>query len=842
MPSIEFENFVAVDQKSSPTDLRKEIAQTITNLSTTKKPGALVKDGAYSDVSSSLLGAAFPSSITFKALAEWGIVNPANTDLFLLHATADDYSDEDQVHIGQSDDDTDLSALPATGSRELTEHEGPYTLIAADITAGTDADAIVVDDDNTDFDDLSTTNDYYNDWFMVVSIAANETTEVIVLDYAVTATTKTFTVKTGALTGIAASDSFSLARSRVYSDGIGETSAGAPPRYGSLTVDDIIRWRARENAIIGLTGNQSAFPTQFNLWVGYIARNLGGSDLGDAESIADFYFDNAQMQKPNVGSSSGDLTAAPAGNPTIGVLDTEVGSPAGSLTTGSWSVYVAYEYDDLQIGPLSDAQTITVGSGEFINYTIRLGWTSAYDSTDLTGKLVNYDAYVQAYADNEETPFGSKWLISRRITAVRVYFTIPGSTDIQYLTRHEVSYLDSTRSSKTGGGNIDSHFALSAAGVLKVTYFLVLESSLSSTTYSDDVGQTDLRPNFKYGTAISSHFLGAGIRTETGERKNNNLIASVVDGAGATEPDRFGASNILNLGIYGSRQITGVTVLGDENATQSPKAKAIILTDDDYYVFDITPGSSFSFKLDNIGQQEGLIAPDSLVYAEGFLLGVSRNGFRVYTPGGVRIIGEGFKDAFDALTTPSEGIGQYFKKERVVVFHFPTDSKTFVVDMLSRDFRMFEYSWADTFVGFAKKRNGDLLAIDATKVYQIGSGSDQDGTAITPTVKTKKFTSLDAGGPRGQEMNFVEGFVSYKSDTAVTLNFYLNGSGTAITWNNSTMLPAQSSEDDVRFLFPKGTRAYEAEAELTLNSTQASTNTVFQVNRLRFDSYLKRRF
>lgn len=836
MPSIVFDNISALDKKSSETDINKNTATVLTNLSTTKKPGALVKDGAYTDVSSSLVGADLPSGLTRKNLFQMALTRPSNTDIYLAHVT--DSNSKNRIYVGKYWD----GSVFQSDWRELTEHEGPYTLVAADITAGTNANQLVVDDDNTDFTDLSTTNDYYNGWFLVVDIAAKVKTACLITDYTVTATTKTFDVIDASLTGIAASDTFSLARSLVFADGIGKSSSGAPPRYADIAqIDDSkIIWKGRENVAIGMTGNAREFPTQFQLWYGYIKNNYGNTDEdGGTTSIDDFYLELQQLIKPFV-------TESPPSNEQS-VIEASASGGGSDLTTGDWKLYAAYEYDGFQIGSLSSSYTVTVSSGNSIFANIRVPLIGCYDGTSVTISSFTATAtnkHVRAYETGDETDYAHSSLVSRRVSAVRLYAQTPDDDNIYFVRRYIISYSDTFEAKAPPLALTDDLVMVYAdSGIMiGVTGAIAQEATqvTGNQTYTQQAGQENLETNFRYGNYVGSHFVAAAIRNRNGLKQDNDLIASIIDGAGVAAIDAFGASNLINLGHYGGSKITGTAILGDDGKDVSPKISQLVFTDDEYYVLTLTPGSSFSFNLDNVGSKEGLVAPDSLFFAEGQILGVSRNGFRIYTPRGTQIIGEGLKTDFDALTDPSDCMGAYFKKERLGIFHFPTDNKTYAIDLLSGNLNMFEYSLADTFAGLTSQRNGDLLAVDTDKIFQFGSGTTQDNTTFTPTVRTKRFNASDMNGKDGEEIIFTDGFIKYKSDTAITLNFYLNNSGTAITFPNLS-LPAKTDDLEVKFKMPKGARGHEAEAELTLSSSQKTSNTSFEFNRLRFDGYFKRR-
>jgi len=504
MPAIEFDAIAGLDRKSSETDLSKEFATKLANLSTTKKPGALAKDGAYTDVSTSLVGADLPASLTRKSLAEIGLTLPSDTDIHITHVQ--NASSENLVFVGKY---WDGSSAFVADWLELTEHEGPYTLEADDITAGTNASTIVIDSGHPDFSDLSSVNDFYNGWTVVVDIAAGEKQGAVVIDYAV-ATDKTFTLSTGAITSVAAADTFTLGRYAIMADGIGESSSGSPPRYGHITnVDDVIRFLTRENAVVGMTGNAEQFPTQYQLHYGYVNRKFGSTGGAGSDSFNDFWFDVEQLLKPNIDSTG-----------SRGAMSTIVTNSGGSLDVGVWEITFAYEYDGTQIGPLSDPLTVTTTSGpDFreIDLGLRIPYTGGYDSSVME--------YVSAY-DLSDVPDGfyAPFMISRRCTGVYVFAKGPNDS---------IGLLVDVLNSAAGVANpvpfasaddADNNLVRQASGFLSL--IVDFNTAPAGSSYITLVGQTNLRPNFKYGTAIGSHFIPAAVRNVTSDVKST-LVPSV---------------------------------------------------------------------------------------------------------------------------------------------------------------------------------------------------------------------------------------------------------------------------------------------------------------------------
>lgn len=827
MPSLVIDKARGIDRRSSEIDIDPAFATQLKNFSLTKRPGAWTKSGAYADAATSLFGAALPASITWKNIGELGLTQPSNIDIYVLHGQ--DASNNHHLWVSNY---WDGSAFQ-TGFKKLTESDGQF--IAG---SGTNANQVVVNSTDASWASLSATNDYYNGQILTIDIdGASLKTAAIVQDYQVTATTKTFVLNTGSLGSgglvAAADDTFYVSRSPLLADAASGTIGGIPQ------VDNIIRFAFLENSLWGMTGNTYVFPTQYQVWYGYVNRHYGTTDgTGSDEQYSDFWLDLQQPLAPYVDST-------PATN-RKGVL-VPTAAAGGSLTVGDWQIYCAYIYDDVSIGPLSSPYTVTTSGGnQRISISIRMGYENCYDTGDNTF-VAAYDPDNQG--DTVPTNF-SPHLLSRRVTGLRIYAKIPGETDPKFINDVNSSGTNLTTadilvSSVKDDETVNDILQMSVNGLLNGS--LSFDNDPTGNTYLQDVGQTNVRPNFKYGVALDSHFIVAGIRIEGGEIKNNYLISSVVDGAGVASFNNFGASNIINLGFFGSRKITGIKVIGDTATTVSPKRRLAVFTDDDYYILTLTTGNSFDFALDKIGKREGCVAPDSLVAAEGLIFGVSRNGFRIYTEAGSRIIGEGLKTDFDALTDPSECVAAYYKKERYVLFAFPTDEKYFAVNLLSESFDMFELSFAHVMTILLGSRAGELYSMSTSAIYLHGSGTTQAGTAITPQWKTKRITAKDffdenTGFRLSVDADIipVEGFIRYRSDTAITLNVYRNG-GTAVTFNNLS-LPAQTTAGSKRFRFPLGLHCKDIDLEITLSGAQAASNTYLEFDQIKIVSDSRSRF
>lgn len=795
MPSLIISNFKGIDRKSSSIDLPTDVATQLRNFSLTKRPGSISKSGTYRDAADNLFGDNLPSSVTFKNLTELSLTLPENRDIYLIHAQ--DGSGKHQLYVGKY---WDGSAFQ-NGFLKITEAEGPYT---AD--AGTNGNQIV------DSELSSSVDDYYNGWIVEINIAAaGISTAAVVTDY--NGATKTLTLRTGAITGATTGDTYRISR--------------WPLKTGAIpNVDDKIRFAGRENAVIGMTGNAYQYPTQFNLWYGYVNRTYGKS--GTTLTKNNFYLDLQPLLKPFVTK-----TPAPGYGSVLRAVEVPFTPIADEDVT--YVLHLAYVYDDFQIGPLSESYTMTVKENSFLDITITIPIETCY----VSGDGLFYQAYANSAGDIP-TDY-SPYLISRRVTAVRLYVVLPDTTSPVFWKEYKIA------DALTDNNNID--FVSSTQMVLQITENSWQIGLSYGATYIEDVGQNpvDIKPNFKYGVALDEHFIGAGIRTKTGDRKNNHLIASVVDGAGVATPDNFGGSNVINLGFFGCREITGVHVIGDTATAASPKRRLAVFTDDDVYILTLTTGETFSFALDRVGQKEGVVAPDSIVAAEGLLFGVSRNGFRVFTEQGSRIIGEGLKDDFDALTNPAECVAAYHKEQRIILWCFPTDQKYFYTNLLTESLEMGEFFFSDLISILLGARTGKLYGMSNSQIFEFESGNDQNGKSIIPLWRSTKLTARsffdESTGFQGSQDDFVlplSGYIRYKSvGSGITLKLYRNGEQVESSF--APTLPEQATAQSRRFKFGLGLWCKDLSLEATLSDDQAADNTALEIDQIKILAEIKKR-
>jgi hypothetical protein len=822
---LRFPSIRSINTRVSDVNLKTEFADSIQNLVANSEIGSLVKLGFYEDVTSELFGAALDSTLTVKSVFEFKVVTPSIKKIYIVHAV--DENDKDRIYVSQS-----LSGTTFTNEiLELTEHVG--NVFAG---AGSSATQIVVNNTDASWSKLSDTSGYYADgWCMVVDIAAGQKTGALIEGYTVTATTKTITVKANALTGIVATDEFSLARSFLLADGIGE-SVDSNNRYGGLTIDDIIRWQSRQNTAVGMTGSESDFPSQFQLWYGFSNNNYGDTDIGGQAFGGDnrYTLEYLQQLAPSVGQRSGTKD---------NVIGRENLLFSGSLPDATdYEIFGAYEFEDGSIGKLSTGKATATTSSPALAFDIwiKVPIAAGYHANNVTYDSFTINAsnqYVHAYEEGGD--YASVYSLGRRVTAVRLYIrnATTGSNTF-FLARFVIAWPDNP---PDDSGDTDYNcIYVATEGMCFGALSVSAESEFNTNnTYTQDVEQSPLMSNFKYGRYLDQHFLAANIINDNDARTPSQVIGSVIDGFGAPNFDSFGAGNIINLAYYGGSEVTGIIIVGDEGKDVSPKGTAIIFTRDSAFVISVTSGTSFSFKLDKPMYSEGVPSPDSVKYAMGMVFGYSADGLRTYDPGSSVVVSDHVKSLLEFTSTTDVVVG-HDKKHRFLIVHSPTDMKTYMFDVTAgrrTNFDVVELNSAIAFSYLEEIADGRLLAVSGSKIYSINDGSDQDGTGATPLVKTIHCNASHFSPPGDPDSMFtlLEGYVYYQSDTAIEVNVYVDRSTTKLSMANLSF-PANSKKTKVKFQFPVGNIAKEIQMEVTLSSANAATNTVYIVDDFGIDA------
>lgn len=816
MPELEIPVITNLDKKASDVDLPLNIARQCKNLSTTERPGSLSKFNFYTDVSDSLVST-LPDGHTLQNITEFPITSPEDKQIFLVHTKK---SGADHLLMGPFFNPKN-SLVGSSGADFSTAWIDLLEREELDIDSATD-NSITATNLAED------TDDYYKLWFCRVFDINGTGVNVDAVILGNTGQALTFT--TDALSGINGNETIVVSRCPFVLDSGDD---------GFPVVDDIIRFLKRESSMTLMTGNTSPYPTQIQGFLSFIHHRLTVVTSGNDVEIHRINLDMEQPPQPYLNDSP------PSGYQDI--LTELISSASGisNLTAGTWEFAVAFEYDGFQIGPLSTVRTLAVSSGHVVQVALEIPYLKMRDSTDSN--------WIKLW--NDAPSFYSQ-LIGDRPTAVYIFAKTPDSKVFRMvelgdytptsITKTPFTFKENYEKDANAEPQLSFHFN---QGVFVFGTFdestvvrILIYNDPTGVTYDELVGSSNIRPNYKYAVGTDNHVIAAALHSVGGTKQDNDLIGSSVSSVGVPNYNMYGGKNIINLGFYGTKKITGIAILGDIQTTQSPKARIAVFAEDTYWILQLTPGASFGHALDRPGQKEGLIAPNSLVAAEGFLFGLSRNGFRMFDVGGTQIIGEGLKPDIDALTTPEDCFAVYHKNARKVIFYFKADNKAYYIDMLSQGFGMFELTFNDTLNSLTPLNDGSFLSITDEKIFSHGTGNTQDGTPVTPLLRTGivnsgKFSKI----ARNKVLHPHYGSIGYKSNTPIKMSVYLDRSVSPLSMSNVDF-PVKHEFGIVDFGFPAGTTAKEVEFEVTLDSEYLSTNTSFVIEDLWLNATITKNF
>jgi hypothetical protein len=366
----------------------------------------------------------------------------------------------------------------------------------------------------------------------------------------------------------------------------------------------------------------------------------------------------------------------------------------------------------------------------------------------------------------------------------------------------------------------------------------VFELPLSITDIRNHGHQTLPNINYKYAITVNNRMFVAPLYlVDDSETHKNWIGASIIDGLGNYSYDVI--TTFINLQDYGVAEIKGLGRLSDF---------LIIFTDNDIFKLNVASGSEFNWSLEDNLQNVGVISEDSITYIasdefkySGYYY-LSRDGVRVY---------DGYKSWHISLqiedttnyplgsVTLSEAIGGYNDRNKQYILSFPTENIVYIFDLRSGE-------WLKLSGNAAIKEStitvdGEYLATDATSIYVHDNDgtnnlTDYAGSNIVPIWKSKIH---DFGSPGIQKI-LHEVTIRYYSNTAIRFRWYKDKSGTATDINNpSTSFPSNSGMTSVTIGFPAGSRCYEAEFEIYLDSSDQGDNTIFEIDRLEIGYTLK---
>jgi hypothetical protein len=294
------------------------------------------------------------------------------------------------------------------------------------------------------------------------------------------------------------------------------------------------------------------------------------------------------------------------------------------------------------------------------------------------------------------------------------------------------------------------------------------------------------------------------------------------------------------LGKLGVQKITGVHVLGDEGLGTAPTATILIFTETDYFTFIIRSSSNFLYDINSIGQNEGLFAPDSLVYAEGNLFGMSKFGPRIYTPRKTIRLGDGLLREFKSTQNLENCIARYWEEQRQVLFYIPSSQVVYYVDLKREDFPIFTYKWQSShaITWMTELFDGGILLSSNNRIYRLGSSGKQDTFDVIPIIKTIEFGPEQFGGRPNDLLNVEECGVKFTSNTAIRIKSYINGDETDILSTGAGRPNGSLIPFGYNFSLPiRKKECKSVQIEITIDSVDAADNNLFKIHELTVNAY-----
>jgi len=342
--------------------------------------------------------------------------------------------------------------------------------------------------------------------------------------------------------------------------------------------------------------------------------------------------------------------------------------------------------------------------------------------------------------------------------------------------------------------------------------------------------KTPTRICWKFAIFHSGRGFYAPVYLYDDEEEHLNWVAvSNINGAGNYEYDVI--ETFINLSEFGVDEITGLGRIMNY---------IVIFSKSDIHKLNIGSGSQFSWSIDETLDNVGCIAEDSIKYISGDDLKysgyyyVSRDGVRVYDGYKSTLISVPIEDIDNYpfnVTDMTEAIGGYDDRLKQYIVSFPTDSTVYKFDLRTGEW--ITLSTPDAIEHMLTTQDGELLALSSNKIYVMNNdGSSNllnfDGSDIKPSWKSKVY---DFGSP-GVEKILHEISIRYKSNTDVNVQYYIDG-GSANDFNGDSPFPSKTSIGTETIGFPVGSRCYTLELSIGLTSTDAATNTDLQIEDIR---------
>jgi hypothetical protein len=419
--------------------------------------------------------------------------------------------------------------------------------------------------------------------------------------------------------------------------------------------------------------------------------------------------------------------------------------------------------------------------------------------------------------------------------ALYVYDTVTGDTYLCYITD---TYYNST----TDQGFVVSSSLLLVNNrkyrvyVVESWYYRFFPSNAMNFLFIDDLKTTvvdglpalgdDLAisdesytdTQAKHGTIINGQVFYGNVYNN-GERKEYLVTY------GQLTPDGLFANDVhLKLNAFSAgRPVVGMSSVGNR----------LLLYGNAFISRGIIPsGNESSWTYERLFEKFGLLAEYSLVNING-------KDYFLATDWDIKVfdgvtppvsIGGGIYDTLHTVGTTSLNyltgvVGFFIPKLNSYGVRLQTSPSTYEYWLyeISGKLGWIQFNWYDVFNGFFIDRHGEAIGYTNETVFQLHSGTSDNGNYIAPIYK-----SLPLAMSRDSIVNIESLAYHIKSGTTFTFNLFTDDSGSGI----SLLLMANTADKLKSHNMAMGTQGRSVQVMLSLPSTQQAKNKQFDIDEL----------
>lgn len=333
-----------------------------------------------------------------------------------------------------------------------------------------------------------------------------------------------------------------------------------------------------------------------------------------------------------------------------------------------------------------------------------------------------------------------------------------------------------------------------------------------------DESVSDVYP--KYGTMVNDQIFYANCYHNK-EQKHSAICYGMITNDGLFANDVLPILNVFST----QSGIKNISSIGD---------RLIVYGDTRIYRGIIPNSNESSWEFEKLFDEFGLLSSDSLVNINGrdyFLA----SDWDIKEFDGItqpKSIGAGI---YDTIQTAGDSSITYlktvvgFKMPKISMYCIRIQTGASSYQYWGYDLRnragWIQFSWASNFTGFFNGQNGDTYGFTATTLKKLNTGTDDDGTAITPVYKTAPLF-LD----KKTRIHLSQAVITYKSNTVIQIDFYLDG-GSAITQVSDQLAAKTALGDGVKHL-PLGSNGRYVQIGITIPSANQASNTYLEIDQL----------